>query len=416
MHKNREWHLLPFSALTASELQQEIRQICSQFETNPQLSIAEVADRLQISCKQYPERAFVVSRDIEDVRAVLGAERPGYMEQGRCDMERPKLVFMFPGAGSQHLGMGAELYCNFPAFRSEIDACAEWLQPLLDGADLRQIWYGPNSHLLNDTTILQLSLFVIECTLCDLWKSWGIEPDFMIGHSTGEYTAACVAGVFTKEQALGLLAKRGHLMKKTNPGRMLVVGLTEQQLQPYLSSEVSIAAINARCFCTVAGSEHAISRLERILLDSLVPFKRIAAEGTSHSHLMEPIVDEFIAEITKLQLRPPCIPYLSGVTGSWITPQQAQAPQYWGQHLHMTVRFAEGIAHVLQPEIVLLEVGPGQTLTTLLKREVGIQQRDHLIASMSGSEKESDEASLLYALGKLWNSGMSIDWHHIQRK
>jgi acyl transferase domain-containing protein len=265
---------------------------------------------------------------------------------------------------------------------------------------------------LDQTWLTQPALFVVEYALAQLWMSWGLRPDALIGHSIGEYVAACLAGVFTLEDALALVAARGRLMQDLPGGTMLSVSLAEPELQPLLEDQLSIAAINSSALCVVSGPTTAVERLEQRLAERGLSGQRLHTSHAFHSMMMDPILEPFAKLLGQMRLHPPQIPYLSNVTGTWVTAEQATNPHYWATHLRATVRFAEGLGTLLEESgRVLLEVGPGRTLCTLARQHPN--RRPDLVALPSlrhPRDQQPDLAFLLNTLGRLWLEGVAIDW------
>ena len=319
---------------------------------------------------------------------------------------------MFPGQGAQQVGMGRELYQTEAVFREQVNRCCEILQPHLE-LDLRTILYPEADKLeqaaeqLSQTFLTQPALFVIEYALAQLWMSWGTQPQAMIGHSVGEYVAACLAGVFSLEDALALIAARGRLVQKQPPGAMLAVRLPEQEIKTLLGSKLSLAAVNAPSLCVASGPHDAIETLEKKLKERGTACRRLHTSHAFHSEMVEPALHLFTAKVRKVKLNPPQIPCVSNVTGKWITAQEATDPNYWAAHLRQTVRFADGLSELVQGQRgILLEAGPGHTLSTLAQQHPAVNPAHRVLSSLSHArEKEADQASLLNALGRLWLAG-----------
>ncbi|EGJ29992.1 MULTISPECIES: alpha/beta fold hydrolase [Moorena] len=334
--------------------------------------------------------------------------------------QQPKLqpvAFMFPGQGAQYVNMGLELIHEISTFRDLIDRCSELLKPHL-GIDLRHVLYPKQEQTnqateqLKQTTITQPAMFVIEYALAQLWMSWGVSPQAMIGHSIGEYVAACVAGVFSLEDALSLVALRGQMMQQLPGGSMLAVPLPEQELQSLLGQELSLAVINGPSQSVISGPTDAIALLQNQLDQQGLEYRRLHTSHAFHSKMMEPILDSFTNQVKQVSLNPPQIPYLSNVTGTWITAEQAVNPGYWAQHLRQTVRFSQGVQQLLkQPETILLEVGPGRTLSTLTKRHSQKAVEQLVLTSVRHPRQEqSDLSFLLTTVEQLREAGVSVDW------
>ena len=275
---------------------------------------------------------------------------------------------------------------------------------------------------LQQTALTQPALFVIEYALAQLWIEWGVQPQAMIGHSIGEYVAACLSGVFSLQDALTLVAARGRLMQSLPAGAMLSVSLPEAQVKRLLNSAIALAAVNAPNMCVVSGPQEAIDQLEQQLIKQDVLCRRLHTSHAFHSAMMEPILAEFMEQFTTITLKAPQRPFISNVTGTWITAAEATDPQYWAKHLRQTVRFADGVRELLkQPDTVLLEVGPGQTLSLLARQQLEPTAAPGIFSSLRRAQDTSaDESFILNTLGQLWLAGVPIDWRgvhaHEQRR
>lgn len=329
----------------------------------------------------------------------------------------PSVTFLFSGQGAQYPGMARGVYEAEPAFRAAVDRSCELLRSHL-GRDLRELLFPSDADreavtaTLNETRYTQPALFVIEHATATLWTSRGVRPAAMLGHSIGEYVAATIAGVMDVESALALVAARGRLMWGLPPGGMLAVPLTEDRLQPYLDPTLSLAATNAANRLVVSGPHESIASLAAKLSADKVMATQLHTSHAFHSVMMEPILDEFRAIVAAVELRAPQIPYVSNLTGTWITPEQATDPGYYPQHLRQAVRFAEGVTAIFErdPEGILLEVGPGKTLVTLSQRHPARQKTHRLLASIRHPKDDlDDQRVLLETAGQMWVSGVGVE-------
>ena len=414
---SRPWQLLLLSARTPTALDHTTQNLMAHLQQHPDLNLADVAFTLDVGRHDFSRRRMVVCRDAaEAANALANLDVERVLTNEREGGERP-IVFLFPGQGAQYVDMGLELYQTEPTFRAEVDRCAELLRPQL-GLDLRKVLYPPPTEVeaatqqLEQTALTQPTLFVIEYALARLWMSWGIRPQAMLGHSIGEYVAACLAGVFGLEDALNLVVARGRMMQVLPTGAMLSVPLSEKDLRPLLNGQLDLAASNAPALSVVSGPLEAIDALERQLAKQGVDCRRLHTSHAFHSALMEPIVQPFAEHVKRLRLNSPALPFISNVTGTWITAEQATDPNYWAQHLRQPVRFVEGLRELSQePTRVLLEVGPGRTLSTFARQASTTNAPTLVLNSMRHSQDvQSDAAFLLTTLGKLWLAGLKIDW------
>ncbi len=331
------------------------------------------------------------------------------------------VVFLFSGQGSQYVGMGRGLYesegAAFAAFRQAIDDCCVLLEPHL-GLDLRRVLYPAAgeetdaAEQLGQTRLTQPALFVIEYASARMWRSWGVEPAAMLGHSIGEYVAATLAGVFELEDALRLVARRGALMQSLPAGSMLSVPMEESLLLPRLTEELSLAAVNAPGRCVVSGETAAIDAFAAALKAERVPASKLHTSHAFHSHMMDPILPEFVAEVGRARRGTATLPYVSNLTGDWAVAERAQEPEYWAAHLRGAVRFADGATRAFETaeDAVLLEVGPGNTLVTLSQRHPARREGHLLLTTIRHpKEKEADDVAFLRAtVDKLREAGVTV--------
>ncbi|WP_335111072.1 aminotransferase class III-fold pyridoxal phosphate-dependent enzyme [Nostoc sp.] len=427
---SRPQQLLLLSAKTSKALEAATANLQQHLQYNAEINLADVAYTLQRGRKAFNYRRSIVCHDITDAIAALQSLDPNQVNTRHTEIRNPAVVFMFPGQGSQYVNMGLNLYNREPVFQEAVDECAEILKPLL-GRDLREIIYPAPSDAygglrlretatisLRQTCFTQPALFVIEYALAQLWQSWGVKPQAMIGHSIGEFVAACIAGVFTLEDALMLVATRGRFMWELPEGAMLSVRLPAKEVEPRLSAEIAIAAINGPSLCVVSGPTEAIAALQKQLESEEVICRHLHTSHAFHSPMMDSIIHPFAEVVEKVKLSPPQIPFVSTVTADWITAQQATDPMYWATHLRQTVRFAEGVQTLWQqPERLLLEVGPRITTTTLARQQAKDIKQQIAIASLGdNAENETEWTALLKAVGQLWLAGVSIDWSNFYQR
>ncbi|MDZ8088868.1 MAG: aminotransferase class III-fold pyridoxal phosphate-dependent enzyme [Nostoc sp. DedQUE12b] len=420
---SRPQQLLLLSAKTSQALEAATANLQQHLQYNAEINLADVAYTLQRGRKSFNYRRSVVCHDLTDAIAALQSLDPNQVNTRHTEIRNPAVVFMFPGQGSQYVNMGLNLYNHEPVFQEAVDECAEILKPLL-GRDLREIIYPAPSERetaaisLRQTCFTQPALFVIEYALAQLWQSWGVKPQAMIGHSIGEFVAACIAGVFTLEDALMLVATRGRFMWELPAGAMLSVRLPAKEVEPRLSAELAIAAINGPSLCVVSGPTEAIASLQKQLESEEVICRHLHTSHAFHSPMMDSIIHPFAEVVGKVKLSPPQIPFVSTVTADWITTHQATDPMYWATHLRQTVRFAEGVQTLWQqPERLLLEVGPRITTTTLARQQAkDIKQQIAIPSLGDNAENEAEWTALLKAVGQLWLAGVSIDWSNFYQR
>jgi acyl transferase domain-containing protein len=415
---SRPWQLLLLSTKTDTALEKATLNLAEHFRERPDLNLADAAYTLQLGRKIFGHRRVAVCNGVDDAVTILetrDSKRVLTYKDSEKISARP-VAFMLTGQGAQYVNMAAELYQHEPAFREHVDLCLELLRPHIQ-FDLSDVLYpgerDPDeaAQILKQTEVTQLALFVVEYALARLWMSWGVEPQAMIGHSIGEYVAACLAGVFSLEEALALVAARGKLMQQLPGGAMLAVFTPEQETLALLEPSLSLAAVNGPALCTVSGPVEAVERLAHQLKDQGIEFRRLRTSHAFHSEMMDPILDAFAEKVGKVALKAPEIPFISNLTGTWITAAEATEPAYWAQHLRRTVRFFDGISELLKvPGRVLLEVGPGKTLVDLAGQHPGVA-KERVIASLRHpKDEQSDVMFLLRALGQLWLAGVKIHW------
>ena len=417
---SRPWQLLVWSAKTSKALDNMTANLADHLERHPELSLADVAFTLQVGRRTFAHRRALACRTREEAIAALRGNAPGKLLTLTRDQESAKIAFLFPGQGAQHPNMGREVYENEPIFREHVDRCCEVLKPIL-GSDLRDVLYPAADRVeqaegtLTQTRFAQPALFVIEYALARLWMQWGIEAEAMVGHSIGEYVAACLAGVFSLEDALKLVAERGALMQGVQEGSMLGVLLSETEIQPWLApfANLSIAAVNAPSTCVVSGPTDQIDALEQTLVAAEVPARRLHTSHAFHSAMMDPILDEFRKVVRRVKLSAPRSPYLSNLTGGWATAAQATDPEYWVNHLRQPVRFSENVAALLETKgRVLVEVGPGRTLGSLVTQHPSRKPEHSVLASLPHPKHDplTDLPFLFTTAGRLWLEGKPLTW------
>ena len=413
--KGRIWQLLSFSARTADALEVQTNNLIEYLENHPNANLADVAYTLHVGRKGFTHRRSVAVNSVQYAIEALKQNNLNQVYQGKTGKKTSDLVFMFSGQGSQYVNMGLALYRNEPVFRQSVDSSAEIFQQLT-GFDIREFIYPPigneqqASKKLQQTSITQPALFIIEYALVQLLDSWGIRPKAMIGHSIGEYVAACVAGVFSVSTAIRLVTRRGELMQEMQTGDMLAVNLPESEVREMVGKELCIAAINSPSSCVVSGTHQDLDGLEQSL-STIISCQRLHTSHAFHSWMMDPMLDEFRMEVASHKLNPPLIPFQSNLSGTWITNEQVTDPGYWASHLRNTVRFAEGVQSLVsEDDAIFLEVGPGHALTGLARQSLS-DKASEVIPIMHHPKKPQDAHEyIIGAIGQLWNYGISPDW------
>jgi len=419
---SRPQKLLLLSAKTSTALEKATANLKEHLRQNQQINLADLSYTLQRGRKAFNHRRLVVCGDTADAIQALETLDPNRVTTRQTELRDPAVVFMFPGQGSQYVNMGLNLYSHEPVFRSAVEQCASILKPLL-GRDLREVMYPADGDIetatlsLRQTIFTQSALFTIEYALAQLWQSWGVKPYAMIGHSIGEFVAACLAGVFSLEDGLKLVATRGRLMWELPEGAMLSVRLPVEAVEKRLSGELAIAAINSPSLCVVSGPTKAIATLQQELETEDVACRHLHTSHAFHSPMMDSIIEPFARIVKTVKLAPPQIPFVSTVTADWITDQQATDPMYWANQMRATVRFAQSVQTLCQqPDLVLLEVGPGNTTATLARQQAKDLKQIAIFSLGNTAEEAVEWTALLQAIGQLWLTGVSIDWRKFYAK
>jgi acyl transferase domain-containing protein len=444
---SRSWQLLVLSAKSDSELKTATVNLIDYLRQHRDFNLEDVAQTLQREQKGCKYRRIVVCRDIEDAIAAL-ADPKRVLTNIQETEERP-VAFMFPGLGTHYVNMAWELYKVEPIFRDQVDCCCEFLKPILS-QDLRDVIY-PNrrdqqdqqlpqensqgldlrkmlgrsqtqtnpkmvdaTSLLNQTHLAQPAIFVIEYALAQLLIFWGIRPQAMIGYSIGEYVAATLAGVLSLKEGLTLIAIRAQMIQKLPGGSMLAVPLSQTEISPLLNEKLSLSAVNGLSMGVIAGETNAIEALEQKLTRKGLACRHLETSHAFHSHMMEDAASDLSELVKTFNLQPPKIPYISNVTGTWITTAEATNPDYWVKHMCQPVLFASGIQELWKKNYpILLEIGPGQTLNSFaiqcIENNPAVSQI--VLPSLRYSyDQKPDLAFLLKTLGRLWLAGVQIDW------
>jgi len=409
------WQVLPLSTRSASATRKAARQLADHLRAQPALPLADVAHTLQAGRRVFEHRSAVVADHAEGAVQLLSAGEG--LAVRAAPAQAPEVVFLFPGGGTQHAQMGRALYEDDAAFRDDVDRCCALLEPEL-GFDLRTVLFpAPGGEAeadarLFDIALAQPALFVVAYAMAQWWMRRGVRPAVMMGHSLGEYVAACLAGVFRLEDALRVAALRGRLLQSMPPGAMTAVPLSQAALAPFLAPGCDLAAANAEQLSVISGPREAVEAAEaRLRAAGHLP-RRLHVSIASHSAMTEPLLAPLEALIASVPRRPPTIPFVSNVTGQLITPEEAMSPAYWARHLRGTVQYADGVGTLLQvPGRVLLEVGPGETLAGLARQHPLADTAAGVFASQAHPQQQARNAQqIAQTLAQLWVAGVDIDW------
>ncbi|HEY2737009.1 MAG TPA: type I polyketide synthase, partial [Thermoanaerobaculia bacterium] len=419
----RPAQVLVLSAKTAAALDAATANLAAHLkDRTDSRALADVAFTLAVGRQPFRWRRMIVCAESGEAAEALGSLDPARVVSSSAESGVGSVAFLFPGQGAQHVGMASGLYRTEPVFRAALDQCCDLLAPELE-LDLRTVLF-PAAERAEDaaremarTAVTQPALFAVEYALARLWMAWGVKPAAFLGHSIGEYVAACLAGVFTLDDALRLVAARGRLMDTLPAGAMLAVPLPEEEIGALLGSALSLAAVNSSKACVVSGPAEAIATLQGELAERGLETRLLHTSHAFHSAMMEPAVEPFTELVRQIVLSPPRLPFLSNVTGTWITSAMATDPAYWARHLRAPVRFADGLSELLKmPLPALLEVGPGRTLCTLARQHPDRAAARLIVPSLGRSRDTTlnpalrDGEQILGALGRLWLEAVEIDW------
>ncbi|WP_264523075.1 type I polyketide synthase [Flavobacterium sp. N502536] len=412
---DNSYQLLRFSAQSVGSLNAYQEKLISALENEESDSFRDMAYTLQTGRSQFKYNRFLVSNSKESALEILKDPLSTALYSAKLDQKR-KIVFMCTGSGAQYLNMGKDLYENEPYFKQLMDEGFSIINELT-GVDVKKVLYkeatATGGFDVNKNEFTQPIVFVFEYALAKQLMRWGIQPDKLIGHSTGEFVAACLSGVFSFETGLRLVAKRALLMNKSSEGSMLSVSLSEEKVKKYLNSNIALAVVNSPESCVLSGTVDAIETLIEIFEAEEILCSKLKISLGGHSFLMDPVLEEFREELKKVAFSTLKIPFVSNLTGALITPEEAMSSQYWIDHLRSTVRFSDGLTTLLkEPNTVFIEVGPGNTLTTLFQQQKHDPTSNNTAINLIRHPKQeiNDQEHLLKKIGELWTNGIDIDW------
>jgi phthiocerol/phenolphthiocerol synthesis type-I polyketide synthase E len=403
---------LLLSARTADALAEAGNRLAARLRGRPAPHLADVAHTLAHGRRHLDHRRVVVAGDPELAAEALEAPRHPSGAAGEARGEPPPVAFLFPGQGAQHAGMGAGLYAAEPVFRRHAGECAARFSDLL-GLDLLAAMLGDDDGALRGTAAAQAALFTVEHALAQVLLARGVRPAVMAGHSIGEYAAACLAGVLELDDAIRLVALRGTLMGRSEAGAMLAVRLVEREAVELLAGTgLELSAVNEPKGCVVGGPVAAVERLEAALAERSVGVRRLATAHAFHTAAMQEAADRFAEAVAGVRFGTPGIPMVSTTSGGWMAPEEARDPARWAAQIRVPVRFAGAVTALLgDPRLVVLEVGPGRSLTSMARRSPAWSSTHRALAAMrQATERADDGERLLLALGGLWTTGVEVDW------
>lgn len=408
--------LFVLSAKTAAALERSAQNLARFLEKNPAVDLADAAYTLQVGRRAFRRRAMFVCSGASEAVEILSSPGSRQFYHYPTGEEAPPVVFMFPGQGSQYVDMGLELYRQERLFSRTLADCFAVLNRLM-GRDMKAVLYPDEENrqeaadTIDRTAVTQPVIFAFEYALARQLMEWGIKPAAMIGYSFGEYVAACLAGVFSPEEALALVVLRGRLMQEMPAGAMLSVPLPEEALRPLLAERLSIAVVNNPS-CIVSGPKEDVDIFAQQMRRRKLMCMPLNAGHAAHSQLMDSALERFEQALGHITLNRPQVPYISSMTGRWITAEEAVDYRYWVSHLRETVRFSDGVVELAKKSgVVLLEVGPGRDLSVLAKRYIDSEANQQVVDLVRPPLlEESDLRYLLRKIGRLWLYGVTLNW------
>ena len=411
------FQLLTLSARSKSTLDAQAANLSAHLRGAPQQNLADIAWTLKNGRRAFDKRRVVVAQTHDEAATLLEADNPQRVFT-HAALENPDVVFLFPGGGAQFAGMARDLYETEPVFAEWMDKGLEILQPRLD-YDIRALWLpepgaedAANAALKKPSVQLPL-IMITEYALARMFMAWGVQPAALVGHSMGENTAACLAGVMSFEDCIALVHLRGTLFDTVPAGGMVSVPLSVKALTPYLG-DLDIASMNAPELTVVSGPDADLDALSARLLADGFETQRIAIDIAAHSRMLDPILDRFRAFLASIPLSPPRLPIISNRTGLPLTDEQATSPDYWTQHLRGTVMFAECVSTLAEkPNRIWLEVGPGKALSSLTRMHGAVPPQQVLAALRHPEEDIADDLYHMGLLGRIWALGGAFDWSQI---
>ncbi|WP_420005369.1 type I polyketide synthase [Arenibacterium sp. LLYu02] len=413
------FQILCLSGQSKAALEGNTQNLIHWLRANPEADLADVAFTLKEGRRGFAKRRVVVAETTAEAADLLEAASPRQVFTHDHLGSNPEVVFMFPGGGAQYAGMARDLYETEPVFADWMDRGLDHLEQSLD-FDLRALWLpeegeedAANAALLKPSVQLPL-IMIVEYALAQLWISWGVTPAAMVGHSMGENTAACLAGVMRFEDCIDLVHLRGRLFDTVAPGGMLSISLPLAEVKALIGDSLDIASVNAPELTAVSGPNEALEALAETLRAKGGEFQRIPIDIAAHSRMLEPILADYHAFLAGLDLQAPNLPVMSNRTGQPLTAEQATSADYWVAQLRNTVHFADCIDTLAAtPGRVYLEVGPGKALSALAGMAAHVAPAQVLSSLRHPEQDVADDAYFFGVIGRLWACGVEADWPQI---
>lgn len=414
------FHIIAVSGRSKAALDANSAALAGWLAANPGVNMADLSFTLTQGRRQFDRRRVLVAHDAAEAAALLGGADPHLVFDHQPLGDPAQAVFMLPGGGAQYAGMARDLYQTEPVFRDWMDRGLDHMAQA-HGVDLRALWLPePGAEAEADRRLLQPSLqlpllMITEYALAQLWIGWGVQPAALIGHSMGENTAACIAGVIGFEDCIGLVRLRGLLMDRVPAGGMLSVPLEPQDFAAELAElGLDLAAVNGPAMAVVSGPDAALERFAAAMAAREIECQRIAISIAAHSRLLDPVLEEFRAYLAGIALQAPKIPIISNRSGLPLSAEEATSPDYWVRHLRGTVHFAQGIAHLAQePGRVFLEVGPGRAMQAMAKAHPAVGAQQVISTLRHRDQAAGDDSYFMAALARFWACGGQIDWDQV---
>lgn len=412
---SRPYQLLTYSGKTNSSINNYKGRLEDFIKRKKTSDLSDLAYSLKVGRQSFKHREFIVCKDKED--ALINLQRMDKDGSNPIIVNKKRnVVFMYTGQGSQYFSMAKGIYFQEEYFRSIMDQGFQILKNKTGEDYAEIIGYTDNvsgdKQRINNTRYTQPLLFLIEYAFTQFLMKHGIVPDYMIGHSLGEYVAACISEVFSFDGALDIIVKRANLMSELESGEMLGVGTSKNNIQSLIGEKVSIASINTEDSCVVSGKMENVSELINILIQKEIPYTKLKTSHAFHSEMMDAILSDYEIELTKVNLSPPKYPFVSNLTAKEILPEEATSPKYWVRQLRETVNFSEGLSYLLKKQdSIFIEIGPGNTLSNFLKQNKRYNGNSS-IANVIRHPKDNmdDNQYLTNSFGVLWSNGIDIDW------
>ena len=413
-----DWQLLPLSAATDSAIGAVAGNLAEHLRAHPQISLADAAFTLQAGRSALRVRAAVVGRDRDEAIRELAEVGKRIPVRTVAAGQPPRVSFLLPGTGEQYAGMAHGLYRTEPAFRDAVDRCAAAARR--HGVQLAAAFRAPADSPVAAGPLGQLDeahamVFATDYACAELWRHWGVEPSALLGYSLGEYVAACLAGVFSLDDAIGLVIRRARLVMEVPAGAMTAVALPADATARFLPAGLSVAALNGPMTTVVAGPVTEMAELERELGANGIACQRLRTDRAMHSDMLEELRDKAAALVREVPREAPRMPFVSNLTGTWITAEQACDPDYWAAHMCGPVRFADGVVALMADGGVLLEAGPGNLRSLAAQVLADRGERPAVVATLrTAADPADDRAFILRAAGSLWTHGVQLDWRALR--